>query len=92
MKKKQSQKRNKEEWVIIPTVLEIWQIYVKSMKLWQNLPWVVYLTSPSKYLLRQKKKKVKWEKSSEKKLLKKSYIHHHIYEELKFYLIGQDSD
>lgn len=38
------------------------------------------------------KKKVKWEKSSEKKLLRKSYIHHHIYEVLKFYFIGQDSD
>ena len=38
------------------------------------------------------KKKVKWEKSSEKKLLKKSYIHHHIHEVLKFYLLGQDSD
>ena len=86
MKKEQSQKRNKEEWVILPIVPEILQIYFKSMKLWQNLPWAVYLTSPSK------KKKVKWEKSSEKKLLRKSYIHHHIYEVLKFYFIGQDSD
>lgn len=70
----------------------IWQIYVKSMKLWQNLPWAVYLTSLSKYLPPKKKKKSSGKKSGEKKLLKKSYIHRHIYEVLKFYFICQDSD
>ena len=87
MKKEQSQRRMSDSTYSAKELTNIRQEY----EIMAESP-LSSLSHLSLQISTTKKKKVKWKKSSEKKLLRKSYIHHHIYEVLKFYFIGQDSD